>query len=175
MVISMKKYLLVGGAVLALVVVAVIVFLVKGADGLPSSGTEKNYGLSHVDMVIDANGAYAFNVNDYVPGKDMLVTNLKEAGYEVKSESVQFSEGITGERIMASKGESFCSIVYGLDVEEAAVVFKDYEKEYSEEDYFVLAQNEQFVYCMSDKKAFDGAGFTKLGTSGVLFVNYGNK
>ena len=100
---------------------------------------------------------------------------FKEAGYEVKSESVQFSEGITGERIMASKGESFCSIVYGLDVEEAAVVFKDYEKEYSEDEYFVLAQNEQFVYCMSDKKAFDGAGFTKLGTSGVLFVNYGNK
>jgi hypothetical protein len=73
-----------------------------------------------------------------------------------------------------NKENSFCVITYCLDQAEAEKVFAIYEKKFSEEDCYLMAQNGAFVYCMSDDRSFRDAGFSGLANSGTLIINHDN-
>lgn len=69
-----------------------------------------------------------------------------------------------------SKTEQPKSLVknYALSVEQAKEIFTNYESTY--EDYYLLAQNNVYVYAVSDEKTFETAGFNTLETNGILFI-----
>ncbi len=76
--------------------------------------------------------------------------------------------------ISAKKGNSFCVITYRLDQTEADKVFELYEKKFIEDDYYIMAKNGTFVYCISDDASFRDAGFNELANSGIQYINHDN-
>lgn len=152
----------------------------KGKDSnedAPKSGVEKNYGVSYLsdtvnlgeDGKVDGN---EFHAEDVVPSKEELKAKLKKLGFTIEETDKVLDSDIAAEQISAVDGDKFCVISYGLDSDAAKNVFAIYEKQYSEDQYYILAQNEKFVYCVSDKKTFDAAGFKSLANSGTQYINH---
>lgn len=174
-----------GYVVVTVLIVGIIVFfIVRGNNKEENieaikSGVEKNYGVSYQvgevnvnkDGTIDSSG---INVTDIVPDKETLIGNLKDQGFEVEITDAVFTSDIKAEQIYASKGEVFCSITYGLNETDAEAVFLLYEKKYPEEDYYIMAKNETFVYCISDYDTFIKSGFKGLTNSGTQYINHEN-
>lgn len=105
-----------------------------------------------------------------VPARETLIENLKKAGYAVEEQnSVEGSE-LDIDRVIAHKGNSFIDIVYGLSGEEAGEVFALYSGMYPD-DFYILARNGNYVYCVSDKQTFSKAGFTSTDNVGTQIIH----
>ena len=105
-----------------------------------------------------------------VPARETLIENLKSKGYAIEElESVEGSE-LTVDRVLAKKGNDFIDIVYGLSSEEAQAVYELFEKAYPD-NYYVLARNGNYVYCVSDRATFKRAGFRSTENIGVQHIN----
>ncbi len=52
-------------------------------------------------------------------------------------------------------------ICYGLTEDQAKELF---------EEYYLIAQNEGYLYAVSDEKTFETAGFETFETNGILFI-----
>lgn len=105
-----------------------------------------------------------------VPKRDVLVENLTNSGYTVTTLTTMDGSDLTIDRVMAAKGNKFMDIVYGLSDEDASKIFELYCALYSD-DYYILAQNGNYVYCVSDKQTFKKAGFTSTANVGVQYIH----
>lgn len=117
---------------------------------------------------------YQKGAESVVPSKSELIENTEDAGYKVSESDNIYDLDVSGERVFAEKGDSFIDICYGLNSDDAIKVYDYYEKKYApqlkSEDYYILARNENFVYYISDKKAFRKSGFTSTDNIGTQHI-----
>ncbi|MBQ8209521.1 MAG: hypothetical protein IJZ35_02925 [Clostridia bacterium] len=105
-----------------------------------------------------------------VPKREILIENLEDSGYTIKSLTTVEGSDLIVDRIIAKKESKFIDIIYGLSAEDSAEIFELYCELYSD-DYYILAQNGNYVYCVSDKKTFKNAGFTTTDNVGVQYIH----
>lgn len=105
-----------------------------------------------------------------VPKREVLVENLENSGYTITALTTIDGSDLSIDRIMAEKGNKSIDIVYGLSAEDASKIFELYCALYSD-DYYILARNGNYVYCVSDKQTFSIAGFTSTGNVGVQYIH----
>jgi hypothetical protein len=130
----------------------------------------KNYGPSYVSININSDGVSTTvtDIDSVVPSTDELIQNLKENGYSITRYDVIDNLNISVNRIYAEKNNSFIDICYDLSNKDAIYIFEHYVDTYDE--YFLLAQNERYVYCISDKKTFKKVGFKSLANIGIQYI-----
>lgn len=116
--------------------------LVSTATGC---GDSKNSGIPEPDKI--------------VPAKNELVENLSNDGYSVETFDTIFDTDFSGERVYAEKGKKYIDICYGLSSSDAEKLFPIYEDKYKSNDYYIIAQNGNYVYAISDKSTFKSSGF----------------
>lgn len=104
-----------------------------------------------------------------VPGREVLIGNLQENGYAVETLSAIEGSDLTIDRVLARNGDRFIDIVYGASSEDAPAIFEAYRALYT--DYYILARNGNYVYCVSDKSTFSTAGFTSTDNVGVQYIH----
>lgn len=121
------------------------------------------------DTDIMKNGA-----ESVVPSKTELVENTTKAGYTVTDFDDIYDLQVSGERVLAEKGDRYIDICYGLSSDDAMEVFDHYKGKYdpqiNSEEYYILARNENFVYFISDKKTFKKSGFKSTDNIGEQFI-----
>ena len=105
-----------------------------------------------------------------VPKREVLIENLENSGYTITALTTVDGSDLTIDRVMAQKGNKFIDIVYGLSAEDASKIFELYCGLYSD-DYYILAQNGNYVYCVSDKETFSKAGFTSTDNVGEQYIH----
>lgn len=105
-----------------------------------------------------------------VPQRDTLIENLEDSGYTIEELTTVEGSDLAVDRIIAEKGKKFIDIVYGLSAEDSSKIFELYCELYPD-DYYILAQNGNYVYCVSDKKTFSMAGFTSTENVGVQYID----
>lgn len=105
-----------------------------------------------------------------VPARATLIDNLKNAGYAVEELDTVEGSGLTIDRVLARKDGRFIDIVYGLSGEEAEKVFELYCAMYPD-NYYILARNGNYVYCVSDKRTFSKAGFKSTDNIGTQYIH----
>ena len=105
-----------------------------------------------------------------VPSREVLIDNLENSGYTITALTTVEGSDLTIDRVIAQKGSKFIDIVYGLSAEDSSKVFELYCGLYPD-DYYILAQNGNYVYCVSDKKTFSKAGFTSTDNVGEQYMN----
>lgn len=105
-----------------------------------------------------------------VPKRDVLIENLENSGYTITTLTAIEGSDLVVDRIVAQKGSNFIDIVYGLSNEGATEIFNLYCGLYPD-DYYILAQNGNYVYCVSDKKTFSKAGFTSTDNVGTQYIH----
>ena len=105
-----------------------------------------------------------------VPNREVLVKDLDDSGYTITVLTAIEGSDLIIDRILAQKGNKFIDIVYGLSAEDASKIFELYCGLYPDE-YYILAQNGNYVYCVSDKKTFSKAGFTSTANVGVQYIH----
>ncbi|MBQ1339472.1 MAG: hypothetical protein IIY35_02480 [Ruminococcus sp.] len=105
-----------------------------------------------------------------VPSKDELISNLTDEGYTISQFNDIYGLDVTGERVYAENGSSCIDICYNLSKEDALKAFKYYEEKYLSCDYYIIAQNENFVYYISDKAAFRKSGFKSTDNIGNQYI-----
>lgn len=138
-------------------------------------GLEKNYGISYVSNTINTNNDGTIKENDIDIDSIVLCENdmekkLTDAGYEIKKYDKTLVNNENVVRIYAKKDHKYFDISYCENEVEAKRVFEAYEKKYS--DYYLMAQNSNYVYCVSDNKTFKDAGFTSLANVGIQYINH---
>ena len=121
----------------------------------------------------DDNSDISFSIlsDDVVPKKDTLIHNLKEAGYTITEYSSIDGSSLVIDRVIAEKENKFIDITYGLSSEDSGDIFSLYCDLYEDSDYYILALNLDFVYCVTDKKTFSKAGFTSTSNIGIQYIN----
>ena len=105
-----------------------------------------------------------------VPKREVLIENLENSGYTITALTTVDGSDLTIDRVVAQKGNKFIDIVYGLSAEDASKIFELYCGLHSD-DYYILAQNGNYVYCVSDKKTFSKAGFTSTDNVGEQYIH----
>ena len=88
-----------------------------------------------------------------VPARELLIGNLEGSGYTVTALVAVEGSDLIVDRVKAQKNDKFIDIVYGLSADEATEIFALYCELYPD-GYYILAQNGNFVYCVSDKRTF---------------------
>lgn len=112
------------------------------------------------------------SVDKIVPDKESLIGNLEDAGYTITEYTSVGNSTLSIDRIIAEKDSKFIDITYGLTYENAGNIFNEYYDLYKKDgDYYILALNGNYVYCVSDKKTFSNAGFTSTGNIGIQYIN----
>jgi hypothetical protein len=106
---------------------------------------------------------------DVVPAEDVLISNLEKKGYQIETFDVALNSDISANRVLAKKGKSFIDICYGLDATNVNDVFSEYKDVYFDTNYYILAQNGYYVYCISDKKTLKRSGFNGTANIGVQY------
>ncbi|MBP3570059.1 MAG: hypothetical protein J6K04_12965 [Lachnospiraceae bacterium] len=110
--------------------------------------------------------------NGVIPEKTDLIENLEDAGYTLTEHTSIEGSDLTIDRIFAEKGNKFIDITFCSTEEEATSLFKAYCDMYeADDDYYILAQNLNYVYCVSDKKTFSTAGFKSTSNIGQQYIN----
>ncbi len=139
--------------------------------GLKEKNLTRNHGVANVEI----NGVNSANkeeppasAEDVVPKKEVLESNLTEAGYSVTNYSEVDENNVKADRIYAEKGKMFIDICYGLSKDDTQAVFDFYEKTYDK--YYILAINGDYVYCIGDTKTFKSAGFSSLANFGTQYI-----
>lgn len=105
-----------------------------------------------------------------VPRRELLIENLEDSGYTVTALTAVEGSSLTLDRVLVQKGDKYLDIVYGLSGQEASDIFEVYCKLYPD-GYYILAQNGNYVYCVSDKRTFAKAGFTTTANVGQQFIS----
>lgn len=105
-----------------------------------------------------------------VPKRDVLIKNLEDSGYTITTLTTIEGSNLTIDRVIAQKGNKFIDIVYGLSAEDASKIFELYCGLYPD-DYYILAQNGNYVYSVGDKKTFSKAGFTSTDNVGEQYIH----
>ncbi|MDE6626729.1 MAG: hypothetical protein K2K56_10245 [Lachnospiraceae bacterium] len=125
-----------------------------------------------VKVINDVGSEEADLPENIVPSKETLIDNLENAGYTIENHSIMSpaDSNIAGTRIVAKNKDRYIDICYGLDDENADEVFAIYEAEYGDTDYYILAQNGYYVYCVSDKKTFRKSGFSSKANIGIQYI-----
>ena len=173
---------------LIIIIALMMVILVFGVMGCMSkkeetsseskkSGVEKNYGLAYQSgtyNIDDNDSKDTFDTTDVVPDENTLITNLESKDYDIEQTETVFDSNINAMTISAKKKNSFCVITYRLGQTEADKVFELYEKKFTEDDYYIMAKNGTFVYCVSDDISFRDAGFNELANLGIQYINHDN-
>lgn len=106
---------------------------------------------------------------DVVPDEAVLIANLEKKGYSIETFDVALNSDIPASRVLAKKGKSFIDICYGLDATNVNDVFSEYKDVYFDTNYYILAQNGYYVYCISDKKTLKRSGFNGTANIGVQY------
>ena len=106
---------------------------------------------------------------DVVPDEAILISNLEKKGYQIETFDVALNSDISANRVLAKKGKSFIDICYGLDATNVNDVFSEYKDVYFDTNYYILAQNGYYVYCISDKKTLKRSGFNGTANIGVQY------
>lgn len=110
--------------------------------------------------------------NGVIPEKEALIENLEDADYTLTEHTSIDGSDQTIDRIVAEKGNKFIDITYCASEEEARNLFSAYCDIYeADNDYYILAQNLNLVYCVSDKKTFSIAGFKSTSNIGQQYIN----
>lgn len=110
--------------------------------------------------------------NGVLPEKETLIQNLEDAGYTLTEYTSMEGSDLTIDRIVAKKGNKFIDITYCPSEDEARSLFEAYCAKYkADDDYYILAQNLNLVYCVSDKKTFSKAGFKSTSNIGQQYIN----
>jgi len=151
--------------------------IVDASSESAKSGIERNYGLAYQSVMVnlDENDSIdAFDAADVVPAEDTVRANMEGKDYEIEQTETVFESDIEAMTIVARKDNSFCIITYCLDQAEAEKVFEIYEKKFSEDEFYIMAQNGAFVYCVSDDRSFRDAGFSELANSGIQIIYHDN-
>lgn len=104
-----------------------------------------------------------------VPDRETLIENLKNSGYTITILTAIDGSDLSIDRVQAQKGKKFLDIVYGLTAEEAPQIFELYCALYPD-DYYILAHNGTYVYCVNDKRTFAKAGFVSTANIGVQYI-----
>ncbi len=130
----------------------------------------KNYGVSNVTSNIDVNGTNSadIDIDSIVPTAEKLIENLEKKGYEVNHFDTVGELDIMVNRIYAKKDNYFLDICYNVSKSDAGAIFAQYEDSYH--SYYIMAQNDCYVYCISDKKTFKHAGFNSLANVGTQYI-----
>lgn len=111
--------------------------------------------------------------DEVVPTYETAVNNLTLDGYSVRTEDTALDSDIKAKRLYADKGNSFIDICYNLSEDDAKVVFEKYRDKYENSSFYVLAQNGNYVYCVSDKSTFEICGFAGLANWGYQIIHNG--
>ena len=110
--------------------------------------------------------------NGVIPEKETLIDNLEDAGYTITNYTSIDGSALTIDRLIAEKGNKFIDITYGLSDKDANTIFDSYCDRYkTDSDYYILARNLNYVYCVSDKKTFSKAGFKSTSCIGEQYIN----
>lgn len=130
----------------------------------------KNYGIANMTINIysDGGSTTVTNIDSVVPSTNELIKNLTQKGYSITRYDTIDNLDILVRRIYAEKDDSFIDICYDLSSKDEKTVFEYYEDTYDE--YYLMAQNESYVYCISDKKTFKNAGFKSLANNGIQYI-----
>jgi len=96
---------------------------------------------------------------------------VPDRGYTVEVFDRIYDTDVSGERVYAEKNGKYIDICYGLDDESAVSVFSAFEDKYTDTDYYILAQNGNYVYCVTDKKTFRNSGFESTDNVGTQYIN----
>jgi len=107
---------------------------------------------------------------EIVPKRVDLIKNLEDSGYTITTHTTVEGSDLIIDRVIAQKESRFIDIVYGLTAEDADKIFDLYCELYPS-NYYILARNGNYVYCVSDKKAFSKAGFTSTTNIGVQYIH----
>lgn len=127
---------------------------------------------------IDNNGGISVNltnsdfaeVDKIVPAKENLIRNLEDAGYTITAYTSIGDSTLSIDRVVAEKDSKFIDITYGLSSQGADEIFKIYSDLYENSDYYILARNGNYVYCVNNKKTFSTAGFTSTANIGIQHI-----
>ena len=169
-----KSRILVSIGVVFVVVSLFIIGYIKKSSIKQNVEIEKNYGISYMKTVIDiSDNTTINNIDSVVPNKIQIVNNLKQSGYMVKEHEISLDTKLNTTRIYAEKENEYIDITYCNNVDDAKQVFEVYEKQYKE--FYLMAQNVTCAYCISNKEAFDEAGFTSLANNGIQYINHNEK
>ena len=105
-----------------------------------------------------------------VPARETLIQNLKAKGYEIEELTKVKGSELAVDRVIAKNGDRFIDIAYGLSSEEAEEIFGLYRGMYPD-DYYILARNGNYVYCVSDKSTFKKADFSSTENIGTQYIH----
>ena len=79
---------------------------------------------------------------------------------------------LTIDRLIAEKGNKYIDITFGLSEEDSHTIFKASCDMYeADNDFYILANNLDLVYCVTDKKTFSKAGFKSTSNIGEQYIN----
>lgn len=164
-----KRIVIVPVAVVAFIaIIFVSAKVIKKDDRIEN--IERNYGISHTETKTTSTGIEVTKPEDSVPQKEQLLQNLEDRGYDIEYYDTVFDSDISCYRIYATKDNEFIDICYDLTEENAEKAFYKYENKYDK--YYLMAMNGTFVYCISDKKVFEDAGFRSLANNGIQYINH---
>ncbi len=159
----MKKCLLV------LITLTVCVFSTSCAtDDRKGKTFQKNIGVSH--GTVNVSDEAQSSQEDPVPSKEDIIANLDEKGFTITEDVAVPGSDIPVDRVYAENGELFFDICYGLTEEQADEIFGVYESTYDENEIYLLADNQDVIYAVSDSNTFKAAGFETLATNGRLYI-----
>lgn len=175
-----KKKSIIIGSIGVIGIVAIII--VKGYNDNEITKEdlviEKNYGVAYTtsEITIDKERKIeevSSDIEEAIPEKEKLKTNLTEAGYQIEEYETSLDNKTEAMRIYAKKDNHYIDISYCMNEQQAKTLFDVYEKQYS--DFYLMAQNMNYVYCVSDKKTFEKAGFNSLANNGIQYINHNKK
>ena len=112
-------------------------------------------------------------IDDIIPQRDALIANLTGKGYEIQTFDTALNSEIPAQRVLAKNGKVFVDFCYGLTEEQAKSLFENYKAEYHEDNkptYYIMAQNKQYLYCVSSRQAFEDAGFLGDYNEGTQYI-----
>ena len=142
-----------------------------------NTGLEKNYGVaygtSQVKVNNDKTEVNTIDLQDIIPSDQVLIKNLDAQGYEIETYDLALDGKTDATRVFAKQGDKFIDISYCNNSNEAVEAFKSYEDKYK--DYYIMAQNDKYIYCISDTATFDNAGFDSLYNVGIQYINHDKK
>ncbi len=146
--------------VLSFIIVLILVWRrVQGKDvSVLYEGFDEEFSIGRVTLP-----------EDVVPDEAVLIANLEKKGYSIETFDVALNSNIPANRVLAKKGKSFIDICYGLDATNVNDVFSEYKDVYWDTDYYILAQNGYYVYCVSDKKTIKRSGFNGTANIGIQY------
>lgn len=157
-----RKTVLICVFIISLGILMVLIFNDKSSIG---HSIEHNIGVSYLTS---NNGEVMEDIDDTVPTKEELIRNLENEGYTIVHFDSVFDSSIKGDRIYCEKDGKFIDICYGLTDIISEKAFEYYKEEYKE--FYLLARNTNYVYCISDKKTFKKAGFKSLANIGEQYI-----